>query len=130
MPRVSCRWPVEVQGPLGERFFGQTAEVSGGGVGLLVDAVAAVRLAPGGSILGPAAPVVGVVLHPSGGENAGSDIRLEGRVRHIRRLSQQQYLIGVHFVDPDSARWLVQRATAAAQGRPTPLSAASGARRS
>lgn len=130
MTRVPCRWPVEVQGPRGERFFGQASEISGGGVGLLVDAVAAVRLAPGGSILGPAAPVVGLVLHPAGAGNSGSDIRLEGRVRHIRRLSQQQYLIGVNFVDPESARRLVQRATAAGQGRPAPLLAVSGARRS
>jgi hypothetical protein len=123
MPRFPCRWPVEVQGPRGERFFAQASEISGGGIGIVVDHVAAVHLAPGGSLLSPAAPIVAVLVHPSGKEDPGSDLRLDGQVRHIRRLSQQQYLIGVHFVDPDAARRLVQRATASGAGRSPRLAA-------
>jgi hypothetical protein len=119
MPRFPCRWPVEVEGPHGERFFAQASEISGGGIGIVVDHVAAVHLAPGGSILSPAAPVVRLLLHPSGTEDAGSDVRLEGRVRHVRRLSQQQYLIGVHFVDSDVARRLLQRLNASRRRRPS-----------
>jgi len=123
MARFPCRWPVEVQSPRGERFFAQASEISGGGIGVLVDHVAAVHLAPGGGVLSPAAPVVRLLLHPSGKEDPGSDLRLDGQVRHIRRLSQQQYLIGVHFLDPDAARRVVQRATASVAGRSPRLAA-------
>ncbi len=128
MPRVLCRCPVEVRASRGERFFGQVSDISRGGIGLLVDAVAAIRLAPGGRILGPAAPVVAVVLHRSGMGDSRPGIQLEGRIRHVRRLSQQQYLIGVHFVDPDSVRHLVQQAIAAGQDWPAPLATVWGER--
>jgi hypothetical protein len=117
MPRFPCRLRVEVQDPRGERFLAQASEISGGGIGLLVDQAVAVHLAPGGSVLSPAAPVVRLLLHPSGKED-GNDLWLKGRVRHIRRLSQQQYLIGVHFEDPDAARRLVQRVTGAGRRSP------------
>lgn len=111
MPRFPFRWPVEVRGPGGERFFAHSSEISGRGIGMVVDHPTAVGLAPGGTVLGPRTPLIGVQLQIPGQDSA-SDVRIEGRVRHIRRLSQQEYLIGVNFVDPDAALRLVQRVRA------------------
>ncbi|MGM0811928.1 MAG: PilZ domain-containing protein [Pseudomonadota bacterium] len=121
MPRFPFRWPVEVRGPRGERFFARSSEISGRGIGMVVDHLTAVGLAPGGTVLGPHTPVIGVQLQVPG-EDAEAGIRLEGRVRHIRRLSQQQYLVGVNFVDPDAALQVVHRVRASG-----PLSHAAGA---
>lgn len=111
MPRFPFRWPVQVLGPRGERFFARSSEISGRGIGMVVDHLTAVRLAPGGTLLGPHTPLIGVQLEVPG-EDAGGDVQLEGRVRHIRRLSQQEYLVGVHFVDPEAALQVVQRVRA------------------
>lgn len=111
MPRFPFRWPLEVRGPRGERFVGHSAEISGRGMGMVVDQSTAVGLAPGGAVLGPHAPLIGVHLRIPGQDSA-SDVRIDGRVRHIRRLSQQEYLIGVNFVDPDAALQLIQRVRA------------------
>ncbi|TVP92723.1 MAG: PilZ domain-containing protein [Thioalkalivibrio sp.] len=108
MPRFPFRWPVEVSGPRGERFFARSAEISGRGIGMVVDHPTAVGLAPGGTVPGPHTPPIGVQLQVPGEDSAGG-VRIEGRVRHIRRLSQQEYLVGVNFVDPDAALQLVQR---------------------
>ncbi len=99
-PRLRCEWPVEVLGPGGQHFPAQSAEISALGIGVLVDHSTARSLVPDGGIPRPDAPPVAVVVHVPGPVTAG-DLPLEGRVRHIRRLSQAQYLLGVKFTDPD-----------------------------
>lgn len=106
-PRFGCRWPVEVHGRHGDRFYAQTVEVSPAGISMLVDPVTAIRLAPAGSILHPSLPTIALQVRTPGPEQVVA-FPLEGRVRHIRRLSQQQYLIGVQLIDPDAAQPLLR----------------------
>lgn len=53
-------------------------------------------LAQGGGILTPG-DRLRIVL--PGATGAGAELSLEGRVRHVRRLSQEQYQVGVWFAD-------------------------------
>lgn len=110
-PRFGCRWPVEVDGRHGDRFYAQTVEVSSAGISMLVDPVTAIRLAPAGGILHPSLPTIALRVRTPG-PDPGAAFQLEGRVRHIRRLSQQQYLIGVQLVDPAAAQPLLQAVAA------------------
>lgn len=101
-PRFVCRWPVEIVGPEGRRFRAQAADISVTGMAMLVDRIAATVLAPSGGLLNPRVPPVSVAVHAPGHVEVGR-LRFEGRVRHIRRLSQEQYLLGIKFTDPDAS---------------------------
>ena len=101
-PRFVCRWPVEIVGPEERRFHAQAADISVTGMAMLVDRVAAACLAPSGGVLSPRVPPVSVAVQAPGQVEVGQ-LRFEGRVRHIRRLSQEQYLIGIRFTDPDAS---------------------------
>ena len=102
-PRFFCRWPVEIVGPEDRRFHAQAADSSVTGMAMLVDRAAAACLAPAGGVLSPRVPPVSVSVQVPGQAEVGK-LRLQGRIRHIRRLSQDQYLIGVRFIDPDAPR--------------------------
>lgn len=108
-PRFACRWPVEVDGPEHRRFHAQAADISETGIAMLVDRAAAACLAPSGGVLSPRVPPVSIAVQVPGQPGVGGP-RLEGRVRHIRRLSQEQYLIGIKFIEPDASRLLEIRA--------------------
>jgi c-di-GMP-binding flagellar brake protein YcgR len=119
-PRFFCRWPVEIVGPEDRRFQAQAADISVTGMAMLVDRVAAAFLAPTGGVLSPRVPPVSVAVQAPGHAEVGK-LRFEGRVRHIRRLSQEQYLIGIKFTDPDASfqhelRALVEQAMRSPRG--------------
>lgn len=101
-PRCVCRWPVEIVGPEDRRFHAQAADISVTGMAMLVDRVAAAFLTPSGGVLNPRVPPVSVAVQAPGHVDVGK-LRFEGRVRHIRRLSQEQYLVGIKFTDPDAS---------------------------
>lgn len=101
-PRFFCRWPVEVVGPEDRRFHAQAADISVTGIAMLVDRAAAACLAPSGGLLSPRVPPVSIAVQAPGNPGVGSR-RLKGRVRHIRRLSQEQYLVGIKFIEPDAS---------------------------
>lgn len=84
----------------GQHFTAQSAEISALGIGVLVDQSAALSLVPDGGIPKPGVSSIAVLVHVSDPLQAG-ELSLEGRVRHVRRLSQAQYLLGVKFTDPD-----------------------------
>jgi len=101
-PRFFCRWPVEIVGPEERRFRAQAADISLTGMAMLVDRGAAASLAPSGGLLNPRVPPVSVAVQAPGHAGVGK-LHFEGRVRHVRRLSQEQYLIGIKFTDPDAS---------------------------
>ncbi|TVP83331.1 PilZ domain-containing protein [Thioalkalivibrio sp.] len=101
-PRFACRWPVEIVGPEERRFRAQAADISLTGMAMLVDRGVAAFLAPSGGMLNPGVPPVSVAVQAPEYAEVGK-LRFEGRVRHIRRLSQEQYLIGIRFTDPDAS---------------------------
>lgn len=79
------------------RFAAETVDVSLTGMGLSIPRDAVVALAQGGSVLTPG-DTFDLIISPFV-EAADGVIgpRLEARVRHVRRLSQYLYHVGVWF---------------------------------
>ena len=87
---------VELLGSRGERFFAQSYDISLNSIGLDIERSAVIGLAQSGALLTPGDSLVVVVNGPD-----DVSASLAGRVRHVRRLSHDQYVVGVWFVDPD-----------------------------
>ena len=87
---------MELLSARGERFTAQSHDVSANSIGLDMDRATVVGLAQGGVQLTPGDSVVVLV---DGRDD--TRVTLAGRVRHVRRLSHEQYVVGVWFVDPD-----------------------------
>ncbi len=79
----------------GELFDAESSDISVNGIVLQTTRHAVVGLAQGGAIL-TAGDRVKLRLYPETANN-GNGILLEGRARHVRRLSQDRYLVGVWF---------------------------------
>ena len=96
VPRYPLKLSVELLGAHDERFSAQSHDISLNSIGLDMERTAVLGLAQGGTQLSPGDSVVVIV-------NGQGDltITLAGRVRHVRRLSHEQYVVGVWFVDPD-----------------------------
>lgn len=116
-PRFTFARPVELRSPDGAGFGAESNEISAAGVGMLVSRDAVVSLAQGGSLLTPGDPLDVSI------NGAEDDLELPGvhcRVKHVRRLSQDRYLVSVWFAELDSAQKrvvdrLIEQARAANQ---------------
>ena len=75
------------------------SDVSAVGVGCRVSREAVIALAQGGSVLTPGdrlrLTLGGRCADPAEG------VEFDGRVRHVRRLSRDEYLVGLVFDEPD-----------------------------
>ncbi len=80
----------------GERFPAQSHDVSLNSIGLDMMRSAVEGLAHDGAQLAPGDSVLVIVNYAD-----DPSATLAGRVRFVRRLSQQQFVVGVWFVDPD-----------------------------
>lgn len=94
-PRYSYEQPIQLVGLSGELFNAESSDISINGIVLQTSRHAVVGLAQGGAVL-TAGDRVRLRLFPETA-NGGSGIFLEGRARHVRRLSQDRYLVGVWF---------------------------------
>ncbi|WP_078120073.1 PilZ domain-containing protein [Thiosocius teredinicola] len=94
-PRYSYEQPMQLVGLDGELFDAESSDISVNGIVLQTTRHAVVGLAQGGAIL-TAGDRVKLRLYPETANN-GNGILLEGRARHVRRLSQDRYLVGVWF---------------------------------
>jgi hypothetical protein len=104
LPRYRYNTEVTIRHPGGERFAVQTTDVSLSGLGMRMSRDVVVALAQGGSVLTPGDRIQ-IVLSPNVTSADGLiGPRVEGRVRHVRRLSQNEYHVGVRFEDPDAAQ--------------------------
>lgn len=113
-PRYSLSLPVEVRSQQGERFDAHSWEVSSVGIGLQMSRGTVVALAETGSIL-TTGDQFEVIMADAADPYFGDSLRVDCRVRHVRRLSQEQYQVGAWFADPSPAQEveiaaLVQRA--------------------
>lgn len=79
------------------RFAANTVDVSLTGMGLLIDRYAVLALAQGGSVLTPGDSFDLVLCPFVEAVDGVIGPKLEARVRHVRRLSQQEYHVGVWF---------------------------------
>jgi len=98
-PRYACTQPVELRDRRGVRYQGRTCEISNSGISLLLSRNVVVAMAQGGSILTTGdrfKMILSGTLNPS----PQGGLTLECRVRHVRRLSREEYQIGVWFVEP------------------------------
>jgi hypothetical protein len=88
----------------GRRFGARTSDVSVDGMGLYLTHEAVLALAQGGNLLTPG-DAFDVVLSPNV-EDADAIIgpRLGSRVRHVRRLARDEFLVGIRFNDLDSGQ--------------------------
>ena len=102
-PRYSYNSPVELRSRQGARFDAQSWEVSSVGIGLLMERSTVAALAQGGSILSTGDQFE-LIMVGAADPYFGDSLRVDCRVRHVRRLSQEQYLIGAWFVDPSPAQ--------------------------
>jgi len=104
VPRYRYSTEVTVCQSSGKRFSVQTTDVSLHGMGLLMRRDVVVALAQGGSVLTPG-DRFDVVLSPNVSEADGLiGPTVPGRVRHVRRLSQHEYHVGLLFEDIDTAQ--------------------------
>jgi len=98
-PRYACTQPVELRDRRGVRYQGRTCEISSSGISMLLSRNVVVAMAQGGSILTTGDRfklILSGTLNPS----PQGGLTLECRVRHVRRLSREEYQIGVWFVEP------------------------------
>lgn len=111
-PRYPFTRPLDVRGRHGEVFAARSCDISAAAIGLLMARSVVIALAQGGSIL-TAGDQFEVVVARNG-------LSLDCRVRHIRRLSQEQYMVGAWFADltpeQDAALGLLLQEAAAVKG--------------
>lgn len=101
VPRYRYSMELTVCRESGRRFGARTSDVSVNGMGLYLGHDAVLALAQGGNLLTPG-DSFDVVLSPNV-EDADAIIgpRLGSRVRHVRRLARDEFLVGVRFDDLD-----------------------------
>lgn len=102
VPRYRYSMELTVCRESGRRFAARTCDVSIDGMGLYLTHDAVLALAQGGNLLTPG-DSFDVVLSPNV-EDADAIIgpRLGSRVRHVRRLSRNEFLVGIRFNDLDA----------------------------
>jgi len=101
--RYACSHPVELRDRRGVRYQGRSSDISISGIGLLLSRNVVVAMAKGGSILATGDRFqlfLPGTLNPS----SQGGLALECRVRHVRRLSREEYQVGAWFVDPTAGQ--------------------------
>lgn len=98
-PRHSLSCALRVIDRRGMPHDATSCDVSTVGLSLYMSRADVVALAQGGSILTPG-DAFEVYLPTAGMAAEDRPLRLDCRVRHVRRLSLERYLIGVLFADP------------------------------
>jgi hypothetical protein len=102
-PRYTYTQPVELRDRRGVRYQGSSCEISVSGISLLLSRNVVVAMAQGGSLLNTGDRfqlILSGTLNPS----TQGGLTLECRVRHVRRLSREEYQVGVWFVEPTTGQ--------------------------
>ena len=94
--RYPCRRSLKLRGGGGALVVAQSTEVSLRGIGLLVDREAVLALGGDGTIP-PVGDPLELLLPPAEGTPGTGDVACPGRVRHLRRVAQHQYHLGLAF---------------------------------
>lgn len=102
-PRYAYAQPVELSDRRGVRYQGRSSDISVTGIGLLLSRNVVVALAQGGSIL-TTGDRFQLILPGTLNPSSQGGLTLECRVRHVRRLSREEYQVGAWFVDPSAGQ--------------------------
>lgn len=97
-PRYSFTRPMVVSGRGGEVFEARSSDISATAIGLLMARSVVVALAQGGSIL-TTGDRFELAFAQGGTSDPADGLHLDCRVRHVRRLSREQYVVGAQFTD-------------------------------
>ena len=81
------------------QFDVESCDISVAGLGMVMRHDIVVALAQGGSILTPGDRLQ-VLLPGTLNPSLEGGLTLECQVKHVRRLSREQYQVGVRFLDP------------------------------
>jgi hypothetical protein len=98
--RHLCSFPVTLSGNEPESQTGIACDLSALGIGVSLHRSVVTALAQGGNIM-TAGDLVAITLPVVAGTEFGGR-PLAARVRHVRRLSQDEYLVGLLFNDTDA----------------------------
>ena len=102
-PRYPFEQPVELRGPKGDRFQARTCDISVAGMGVQLSHAMVVALAQGGMLL-TTGDDFRLVLPGTLNDAMKGELTLDCRVKHVRRLSQNDYQVAVRFVDPTAGQ--------------------------
>jgi hypothetical protein len=102
-PRYSYTQSVELRGLDGARFEARSSDISAVGMSLLMAREVVVALAQGGSIL-TTGDRFQLLLPGTLNLSLEGGLTLDCRVRHVRRLSRDEYQVGAWFLDPTSGQ--------------------------
>lgn len=102
-PRYSYAQSVELRGPDGARFDARSCDISAIGMSLLMTRDVVVAIAQGGSIL-TTGDHFQLLLPGTLNPSLEGGLTLDCRVRHVRRLSLEEYQVGAWFVEPTSGQ--------------------------
>ena len=98
-PRYTYTEMVGLLSLKGERFDARSCDISITGIGLLLTRATVVALAQSGSML-TTGDRFRLVLPGTLNASAQGGLTLNCRARHVRRLSREEYQVGVWFLDP------------------------------
>jgi len=101
--RYAYSQPVELSDRRGVRYQGRSSDISITGIGLYLSRNVVVAMAQGGSVL-TTGDRFQLILPGTLNPSSQGGLTLECRVRHVRRLSRDEYQVGVWFVDPSAGQ--------------------------
>jgi hypothetical protein len=103
IPRYSFEQPVALRAPGGTQYEARSCDISVAGMGLLAPHKVVVALAQAGSIL-TTGDSFQLALPGTLNDSALGGLTLDCRAKHVRRLSRDEYQVGVWFIEPTAAQ--------------------------
>jgi hypothetical protein len=100
-PRFPWARSVQLRSARGQRFAARSLDLSVAGIGLEMGREGVLGLAQSGSILCPGDRLE--VVLPSAVLAAQGDLDLQCRVKEVRRISLEKYIVGIWFEELDHA---------------------------
>jgi hypothetical protein len=104
-PRFSFEHDIELSNTDGSVAGGRTCELSAVGVGMFVSRDGVVALAQGGALLTPGDVLVATLPEPRGPDGRWLT-RVTCRVKQVRRVSVDRYVVSAWFEDTSDAQQL------------------------
>jgi hypothetical protein len=99
VPRYPFERPVELSSPQGRQFVAEGCDISAVGICMTLSHAAVVALAQGGGLLTPGDAVQVEIALPMAQQAAEVRLAVACRVSHVRRQSQDRYIVAARFAN-------------------------------